>query len=60
MDKQPVFQVEANEKPPTAAQMAGRLTAKELEPLVRYVERATGAKLLRGARNPHKPAQSQQ
>ena len=29
----------------TAGEIAGRLTAKKIEPLVRYVERATGTKL---------------
>ena len=34
-----------NEKPMTAGEIAGRLTAKKIEPLVRYVEQATGTKL---------------
>ena len=34
-----------DKKPMTAGEIAGRLTAKKIEPLVRYVEKVTGAKL---------------
>ena len=34
-----------DKQPPTAGQIAARLTAKEIEPLVKYVERITDTKL---------------
>lgn len=34
-----------DKRPPTAGQIATRLTAKEIEPLVKYVERITHTKL---------------
>ena len=34
-----------DKRPMTAGEIAGRLTAKKIEPLVRYVEQATGTKL---------------
>ena len=45
-----------NEKPMTAGEIAGRLTAKKIEPLVRYVEQVTGTKLrLDAPAQPPKP-----
>ena len=35
-----------NKQPLTAGQIAGRLTAEKIKPLVQYVEEATGTKLL--------------
>ena len=47
-----------NEKPMTAGEIAGRLTAKKIEPLVRYVEQVTGTKLRLDAPEPQaKPGQ---
>ena len=34
-----------NKPPLTAGQIAGRLTAEKIKPLVRYVEQATGTRL---------------
>ena len=34
-----------NKQPKTAGEIAGRLTAKKIEPLVRYVEEVTNTKL---------------
>ena len=34
-----------NKRSPTAGQIAGRLTAEKIKPLVEYVEQATGTKL---------------
>ena len=40
----------------TAGEIAGRLTAKKIEPLVRYVEQVTGTKLrLEAPEQPRKP-----
>ena len=40
----------------TAGQIAGRLTASKIKPLVRYVEQATGTKLrLPDQESEHKP-----
>ena len=50
MDKQP---------PPTAGQLAGQLTAKELEPLVKYVEETTGVNLRQNTKKPLKPTKPQ-
>ncbi len=42
-----------DKRPMTAGEIAGRLTAKKIEPLVRYVEQATGTKLrLEAPRSP--------
>lgn len=48
-----------NQKPPTAGQIAGRLAARELEPLLRHVEQTTGVNLRKnsqGAKNLPKTA----
>ena len=45
-----------DKKPMTAGEIAGRLTAKKIEPLVRYVEQVTGTKLrLEAPEQPRKP-----
>ena len=45
-----------DKKPMTAGEIAGRLAAKKIEPLVRYVEQVTGKKLrLDAAERPAKP-----
>ena len=44
-----------DKKPTTAGEIAGRLAAKKIEPLVDYVERVTGKNLrLRAAERPPK------
>ena len=45
--------------PLTAGELAGQLTAKELEPLVKYVEEATGVKLRQNEKKPLKPTKPQ-
>lgn len=40
-----------NQKPLTAGQMAGRLAARELEPLLRYVEETTGVNLRKNSQD---------
>ena len=46
-------------EPLTAGEIAGRLTAKKIEPLVRYVEQVTGTKLrLDGPDESSKPQQA--
>lgn len=45
-----------DKKPMTAGEIAGRLAAKKIEPLVRYVERVAGKNLrLDAAEHPAKP-----
>ena len=45
-----------NEKPMTAGEIAGRLAAKKIEPLVDYVERVTGKNLrIDPSQRPAKP-----
>lgn len=45
-----------NKQPLTAGEIAGRLTAEKIKPLVRYVEQVTGTKLQLPDEEPaHKP-----
>ena len=40
-----------NQKPLTAGQIAGRLAARELEPLLRHVEETTGVNLRKNSQD---------
>ena len=51
MDTQPLSINQVDEQPPSAAQTAGGIATKELEPLARHVERFTGTKLHRDTEN---------
>ena len=51
MDTQPLSINRVNKRPPSAVQLTGRLSAKELGPPARHVERVTDTKLLRDAKS---------
>ena len=58
MDTLPLSNNQMDEQTPSAAQVLGRLAAKELEPLARHVEQVTGTKLHQDTENSPRPLDS--